>query len=222
MAMMLTNLTISLLPQYVLDLNRHLTNNDLDFLCIDQRQAQALIDGEQSQTAGLSLAIYRYSQIIPARSLCFFEKNIQCFIDIYKESELECELIKECLIHGMSQRNVSDIFGIPPKTLRVIFPNITIDKTCNRSQLSINALLHIDSEMQNCQQKNKLRFSTTEFAKTMVKLSNILIINGMAHESNISPIIRYIFNEEYLVRVYQESKIWNNQNGELIEIPIKL
>ncbi|WP_318521309.1 hypothetical protein [Photobacterium leiognathi] len=219
--MLRTNLTIGIIPQYILDLNRHLKANDLDYLCIDNSLAKALIDGERSQSAGLTLAIYRYNQILPERTICFFESNIKDFIDIYRESEYECELIRECLQHGMSQRNVSDIFGIPPKTLRVIFPNITIDKSSNRTQLSISALLLIDNELQDAQSTNKLVFSTTNFAKFMLKISNILIVNNLSHESNIAPIIRYIYSEEYQVRVYQESKPWNNQNGELIEIDIK-
>ena len=167
----------------------------------------------------LLIAIDRYQQIMPQLTMWFLSENVDFFVSLFHDAMEDWQLISECIACGMSQQHVAILFNYRARNIRMIL-NKSISKQAKRKSLSMSTSLMVDTEIHNHKRKNNLTFSPRTFAKFMIRISRIILVSSTPEDASIAPIIQYINDEEYPIKICGFKKYWLGKT-EPLEIKIE-
>lgn len=167
----------------------------------------------------LLIAIDRYQQITPQLTMWFLSENVEFFVSLFHDAIEDWQLISECIDCEMTQQHVAVLFNYRARNIRMML-NKSISKQAKRKHLSMSTSLLVDTEVHNYQKKNNLVFSPREFAKFMIRISRMIQISSTPDEASIAPIIQYMSDGDYPIKIRGFKKYWLGKT-EPIEIKIE-
>ncbi|PSW30816.1 hypothetical protein C9J21_18180 [Photobacterium phosphoreum] len=200
-----TNISTAYLCAYLIELKQKSMRQASIQLGVSETIAIEMLD--EKKQIPLYIAIDRYQQITPQLTMWFLSENIDFFVTLFHDAIEDWQLISECIECGMSQQHVAILFNFRARNIRMTLDK-SLSKQAKRKHLSMSTSLLVDTEVHNYQKGNNLIFSPREFAKFMIRISRMITLAGSEVEANIAPIIQYMSDGDYPIKIRGFKKYW--------------